>query len=316
MKIHALIVGTLLIPVWTLSSPRALAATTPANSAQGVETAEETQEQALAQGDSRPYMFSLTSFLTGPPLSNPVSNETVAYIEGNTLGLSLENQLGLVWFAADNLTVTPVFDFEYQFTDPHRGGDAKGLSLTYDSFLRVYRSDLVRTPVGPHAFTIDVEGRAFVPTSQYSRGNGTLGGARLAVNPGFEVANSPFSFFVVTFARYWFQTQALESRSAAGNAVSLQTRDRGLPQWQFYMGPQVNYRVSPTMRAWFLVETSRTLDTLGYTNTSDPRASLTDIEPGVDLHLTRSLTLSPYLNWFIQQPISTMSFNMTANFTL
>lgn len=270
--------------------------------------------ETMVKSSAKPkYTFNYTSFLTGPPITDLRSDETVAVREGFTLGLSLQNQIGVRYWFNENFSVMPVFDFEYQFTDPHRNGANKGVSLVYDSFIRAKYVDVAKTYVQGHKLSLDAEARYYVPVSEFSRINDSLGSLRLAVVPGINFADRKWEISALSFYRYWMQTRFFQ-RPTRHNPVPRNTF--GLPEHTFYTGPQISYRASKTFNLWMLFEASYTIDTLGFNSATDPNRSNMDIEPGVDIRIANGIYVSPYLNWYISQPISTTSINLITSITI
>jgi hypothetical protein len=257
--------------------------------------------------------LSLTSFYYGPPIGELGSKETAASRAGYTLGLSIQNQLALRYRLSPALSVIPVFDFEYQLTDPHNAGANEGFVLSYDSYIKLRHSKLTDAQSSAGRFTLGGDVRYYVPTSEFSRANDSPGSVRATLTPHFQFKRSRFSIGMLTFARYWIQTQTYQVPTRF-NPVRSKTTP--LPQLTLYAGPQVTYDVTDRVAAWLLFEGYLTIDTIGVTSAERPGRSLYDIEPGVDFQVTRQIYVSPYLNWYTNQPLSTVSLNITARFTI
>lgn len=279
---------------------------TPNTSTTGAET-------TVRSGFGPKYTFNYVSFLSGPPISDLRSDETVAAREGYTLGLSLQNQIGVRYWLNPNLSIMPVFDFEYQFTDPHRNGANKGVSLVYDSFIKAKYVDVAKTYVQGNKLSFDAEARYYLPVSEFSRINDSYGSIRLAVVPGINFAGGKWELSALSFYRYWMQTRFYQLPTRH-NQIPKNTF--GLPEHTFYTGPQISYRASKTFNLWMLFEASYTIDTLGFNSATDPNRSNMDIEPGVDIRIANGVYVSPYLNWYVSQPINTTSINLITSITI
>lgn len=301
------LLGPKLLGVATLLS--SLSASAAVSSAQTVPASPANVSTASAtiegSGFKRlPISISATSMLYGPAVSKLGSGSTTAYTAGDVWGLSAENQIAMKYRLSDSMTITPVFDFVYQFTDPLNGGADRRASLMYDSYIKLSRYGIASASLAGNDLAIDSEMRLYVPSSESSRDNGTLGGVRLAINPSLQFAKSRWSLSSVNHVRYWIQTR---DTSASGS---------NLPRIQLYTGPQMNYKVSDAVTAWVLYEATVIFDIAGIPNSRNPKRSLADIEPGIDVKVNDRVSLTPYLNWYTSQPIKTTSVNLTANFTV
>lgn len=287
----------------------------PANETHAT-TANKSQASAstsVGQSAKPNWSFNYTSFLSGPPVSDLRSDETAATRDGFTVGLSLQNQLGVRYWFNKQLSVMPVFDFDYQFTDPHETGENKGASLAYDSFVKLKYIDALAGYVQGNKLSLDLEGRYYVPVSEWSRVNESLGSIRLAAIPGIDFAGGSWQISSLLFYRYWMQSHYYQLPTKY-NPVAKNTV--GLPEHTFYAGPQVSYRYSKTLNFWTLFEASYTLDTLGFNSATDPRRSNVDIEPGLDIRIMNGVYVSPYLNWYVSQPLDTTSINLITSITI
>lgn len=309
MKRTQLVVGIITLAITlSLSAVANAQGSESSASASGTTTATTRVPKTL----SPKWAFSYVSFFTGPPVSDLRSDETAAARDGFSLGLALQNQLGVRYWLTDQLSVTPVFDFEYQLTDPHKN-NTSGVALVYDSFIKTKYVDALKGYIENNKLSVDLEARYYVPVSEFSRENGSYGSIRLAAIPGLDVPDTNLQISVLTYYRYWMQTNFYQV-STRYNIVPKNTV--GLPEHTFYIGPQINYRISKTFNAWLLYEQSHTIDTLGFASTSDPRRSHSDIEPGIDIRLMNGVYISPYLNWYTNQPIETTSVNLITSITI
>lgn len=256
-----------------------------------------------------PITLSLLSFLYGPTVGDPGSGITPTSWVSDEMGLSLQNQVSVRYDITDQLSIAPTFDFEVLMTDPagyYRPDQY--VALTYDSFIRTTYVNAFNTYLSGNEFWLNADFRYYVPTSDFSRNHNSLGSARFTLTPNLQFQNSGFSVALVNFARYWLQTQDLQTGTRSDYYA--------LPQLMFYTAPLVNYQVSDSFSIWAMLEASMTYDTRGYVNTSDPERSLVDIEPGFDLKIGKNVTISPYLNWFTNRPLSTTSINVMTSIAI
>jgi hypothetical protein len=269
-------------------------------------TASTMLQKEIEESEVSPFSLQMLSFFYGPPIANPTSNQSPVPTIGYASGLSVQNQLGLRYEFQPTWSLTPTADFEYRVTDPFNKGIGQSFALTYDSFIKLMKSNLVDFDIAANTLSFDLDLRYYVPTSSFSRENGTLGSARAALNSSLYLPHSNFSFSAVGAVRYYFQQYYYrhDERTAA------------LAQATYYAGPQVNYRINDNVTLWSLFELSITQDTVGGSTAANPQKSVADIEPGVDFKVTKGVYLSPYLNWFTNQGLDTTSINMTASISI
>jgi hypothetical protein len=302
---RALVLISILVCVLSSNAVRA-ETKDPAKNTESTSTASAVLQKQTEESEPSALSLQLLSFFYGPPVTNPTSNETPVPTIGYVSGLSVQNQLGLKYEFQPDWSLTPTADFEYRITDPFNKGTGQSFALTYDSFIKLMKTSLVNFNIGENNLNFDLDLRYYVPTSTFSREHGTLGSARVAVNPSYYLPHSNFSFSAVGAFRYYFQQyyHRHDDRTSA------------LAQTNFYAGPQVNYRVNDSVMLWSLFELSVTLDTVGGSTAANPQKSIADIEPGVDIKVTKGIYISPYLNWFTNQDLGTTSLNMTASLSI
>lgn len=300
---------------WSLTSLAATTATVvdiPSSSSSStpssnpVNTSTATTSIGTSMRRTLPLSIAGTSFFYGPPVTAPTRSSTTAFTKGGVWGLSLQNQIAAKYSLTSDLSITPVFDFVYQLTDPTNGGAYRRVSMMYDSFIKVAKAGLFRGKLFGQKASLDCDTRIFVPTSESSRENGTRGSVRMSVIPSIELNRSNFSLSMVNHARYWIQSN---DRQALDHLATL-------PRLQLYTGPQLNYQFAPQITAWILYEATVVVDTAGIPNTRNSNRSLADVEPGVDIKINDRVSVTPYLNWYTNQPLSTTSMNLNANIVM
>ncbi len=280
------------------------ASSTPSYSPVNTSTA--TTSMGTSERRALPLSIAATSFFYGPRVAAPTSSSTTAFTKGGIWGLSLQNQIAAKYNLTNDLSITPVFDFVYQLTDPTNGGADRRVSLMYDSFIKVAKAGLIRGKLLGQKATLDCDTRVFVSTSESSRENKTRGSVRVSFIPSIEFNRSNFSLSMVNHARYWVQSN---DRQALDPSATL-------PRLQLYTGPQLNYQFTQQVTAWVLYEATVVVDTAGIPNTRNPNRSLADVEPGLDIKINDRVSMTPYLNWYTNQPLSTTSMNLNANIVM
>lgn len=245
---------------------------------------------------------STLSYLYGPFVSDPGSKVVSDDSIGSTMGLSSRHQLAVKYRLSDNITIAPTLDFDWSFTNAD--GRTQRTFTWRDSYVKMSVGQIATADLGGNDFVVAGDLRLFVPSSKSSRDNNTLGGIRASINPAIQFGKSAWSLSTVNFARFWLQQ---EEKSATGGTM---------PALQLYTGPQVNYQVNDAVTAFVLYETTVVYNNQGIPNTTNADASLADIEPGADIKINDRITLSPYLNWYTNQRLSTTTMNLALGITL
>jgi hypothetical protein len=248
---------------------------------------------------------STLSWFYGPYVNNLKENTVTDDSVDSVKGLDSRHQLTVKYNISDKMSIGPVLDFLWSFTD--KEGKNDNTFAWKDSFIKFKHSDLYSANIGGNDISVAGDLRYFVPSSKNSRTSNNYGGMRLSLNPSIQFGKSPFSISTVNYSRVWFQTQ---TNNPAGSS---------LPLLELYTGPQINYQVNDAVTAFVLYEADLVYNNNGVPNSRDVKKSqpsLADVEPGVDIKLHDRVTLSPYLNWFTNQRLSTTTVNLAASFTL
>lgn len=150
-------------------------------------------------------------------------------------------------------------------------------------------------------FNLGTQVRYYAPTSTTSSSNGSLGNIRWYQFASYEIAKSRFSVELTTYLRpYAYSDNAL---AASKNATRL----------DLYMGPAVNYQISPKVKAWLLFEQ---LGRSKMKNGTFEMASLGDLEPGMTLDISKRVSFSPYLDIKTHNKVSISTTTINANLTI
>lgn len=131
-------------------------------------------------------------------------------------------------------------------------------------------------------FNLGTQIRLYAPTSTLSQNNDLLTQARWYGLASYEMPKSRFSFELTTMLRQYLYTN---NATAAAQPFA--------PRFMAYVGPQVNYQVSPKVKAWLLVEE------LGVSSMKGGTFALGadgDIEPGITWDVSDRVSFSPYLD--------------------
>jgi len=280
----------------------AQSSTTAATAGTSVTNAEVTAPKAK----ELPIQILTSSTLNGPRVNTPTDNKITGASDDREAfeGIYTREQLGVKYIINEKTSIKPTVDFNYRLTDPTPAKNNRQFHWR-DSYVNLSRTGVIEETVAGNAAAMDLGLRAYVPTSQSSRDNNTLGGARLALYPSLEIGKTGFSLSNESYARYWFQQH--------------ENNDKGksLIMAELYTGPQLNYAVNDKVNAFVLFEAIVDYDKSGMpTNSTDPKASQCDFEPGVDLKLHKNVTVSPFLNWYTNQPMYTTTLNINASIRL
>lgn len=250
-----------------------------------------------------PLSINSTSFMYGPQLSNPGVHSSADSEIGALQPMYIRNQIGFSYKLDAKSAITPVLDFDLITADA--GGNAANEGFHWrDSFVKLNRSGLAEANLGGNTLTLDGDVRFYVPTSLASRTNNKIGALRVSMNPSLQIGKSKWSLSAVNFAKYHFQSK---DESAPGKALA---------RLDVYAGPQINYEFNSTVTAFLLYEATTTWNTAGIPDYINYATSNSDIEPGVNLNLHERLSLTPTLNWYTNQKLSTTSFVLVASIKL
>lgn len=276
----------------------------PASEANSTATAQSVTTSEAVKPAKKAQSLSLTdtSFFFGPGLNQPLKGQTADGAKEQIMGLWSRHFLALTYKIDPKLSLAPVLEFDYTFTDPTTGGAARGFRIN-DPFLKLARKDLVNTDLNGNKAILDGDIRYYAPASKSSVTNGTYGTVRVSLNPSVQFGRSIFSFSMENYAKYWIQPSA--------------TRDKaGVKRLKLYTGPQLNAKLSDSVTAFVLFEAGGHVFTNGAREWNDSNNSITDLEPGVNIQLHERVSLTPFLNWYLNQPLKTTSVNLVADLKL
>jgi len=265
---------------------------------------EATADVTAPAAPSKPaYNAGSVSFFYGPTVQHPTDKKTSDSAKDAEMGLATRHQLFFTYALSKRFTLMPTADFDYQITDPV-SADHTGIHQFRwrDAFVRLNMASPAEYALpGGSYVVVPSDLRVYLPTGKTSRDNDTIAGVRFSLNPGMQFARSPISISTVNYVRYWIQP---------GNVVAT------APMFEIYTGPQVNYAVNDSINAFLLFEAVTNWNHAGMPNMTDTSLSLADLEPGVDFRVGSHATVTPYLNWYTNQPIRTTSMNLSLALTL
>jgi hypothetical protein len=242
--------------------------------------------------------------LYGPTVNDPFGISVTDDSVDATTGITFRNQFNFKYKLNSQLTLTPVLDFDYQLTDPDAARNGVRQFRWRDSYVKLTHSSLWDADFSGNKFAVPAGVRLYAPTSKTARESNTIGAIRLDLNPEMTIAGSRFSVSTANYVKVWAQTNRFDRSH------------KSLPSTELYAGPQLNYAFNDSAIAFVLYEVSVRYNTLGVPNTNDPKKSLADLEPGASFKVHKRVALTPYLNWFTNQPISTTTLNLNADLTL
>lgn len=217
--------------------------------------------------------------------------------------MTIRNQFGFGYKLSDKMTIKPTIEFDLITADA--GSDAQNEGFHWrDSFVQLSRSSLVEADLGSNKFALDGVARWYVPSSKASRDTNQIGSVRFELNPSIQFGKSAWSLSMQNYVRYYMLTQTENSKADPLN------------RWLLYTGPQINYEFNDKVTAFVLYEAYTNVNTKGAFDVARYAVSNTDIEPGLNLNLHERLQLSPALNWYTNQPLSTTSLLLNASIKL
>lgn len=264
-------------------------------------TGKTTASADVVEAKKAPLPLSINSLniLYGPPINN-LGQHSSADSEIDALQpMYIRNQIGFGYKLSENTKIIPTLDFDLWMADAGSKAENEGFHWR-DCFLRINQGGLVDTTIGGNKIGLDGDLRLFVPTAKGSRDTNRIGAVRATLNPSMQFGGSRFSLSASLYAKYYLQAD--------------DTNAKGVPldRLAVYAGPQLNYEVNDKITAFVLYEATTVYNTHGMPDYINYNTSNTDLEPGLDLKLHERFSLSPVLNWYTNQKLSTTSLVLTA----
>lgn len=297
--------------VWSAAAfAQSSAATVPSSATPSATNTSATEAEVVApKAKKLPISVGSTSFFYGPRVNTPTDNKRTGgeNVRDSFEGNLLRQRFDVGYKITSKTKITPTMEFDYQLSDPNPSKSAVRQFRWRDAYLKISQSGLIEQSIKGNDIALDGDVRLYAPTSKGARDNDTIGAARLSLAPSIQFGKSPFSLSNVSYAKYWFQSRKLSNAKTPAPLI----------RSELYTGPQVNYTFNDKVTAWLLYEAVVGYNTLGQsTNETSPLESQADVEPGVDIKVHDRVTLSPFLNWFTNQPLYTTTFNLAASITL
>ncbi|HRK02569.1 MAG TPA: hypothetical protein PLH57_07870 [Oligoflexia bacterium] len=287
------------VALWSVAGLAASTSTTVSNAPASSGAVSETSIQDVAaQPKALPISAAAVNDFYGPALNDLGARQTADSAKDAVQPLNSRHQIGISYAIDESTKFTPTLDFSLNYTIPKGVENGERNFAWNDSYLKLSRAGLLDGKLGGNAVALDGDIRYMLPTSKGARDADSYGAVRLSLSPSMQIANSNFSIVATNYARIHMYRSVTENLSAT--------------RWKFYTGPQVNYAVNDKVTAFVLFEAVAAFDNQGYSNTTNDQLSLADLEPGVELNLHERVSLTPFLNWYTNQPISTTSINLNA----
>ena len=262
---------------------------------------------SITKAEKKPLPISanLSSTLFGPTANDIDGGKTADSAIDAEMGLFSRHTLGVKYSLMKDLSVAAVGEGDVQHTILPGSSEAKGFTMR-DPYVKISKANLINTSIKGNALAVDSQVRMYAPLGKSSKAANTISKVSLFMNPTLNIGKSRFSISAANYARYFIQSKELHPKT-----------NSPMTQMDFYTGPQLNYEVSDKISAFVLYEAEMTYDTLGRSETNyAPNNSKTDLEPGVSLQLGKAVNLTPFLNWYTNQRLSTTSVNLNASINL
>lgn len=289
--------------VWSVAALAQSSSSTVSSSAVPANTSTANADVVAPKAKELPVHINSLSTVYGTRVNAPTDNKTSG---GENDRNSFDPILMRQRFSVDykigaNTKIQPRMEFDYQLSDPNPNKSAVRQFRWRDAYLKVTQSGIIEKSLMGNDIALDADVRYYAPTSKSARDNETIGAARMSLYPSVAFGKTGFSLSNESYYKYWFQSK---DTNAKGDA---------LVRSELYTGPQVSYAVSDKVSAWVLYEAVVNYDTKGLnTNDKAPLQSQADVEPGMDIKIHDRITLSPFLNWYTNQPLYTTTLNVAA----
>ncbi len=227
----------------------------------------------------------------GPSLAKPIARVQPDANTGAldpTSPLLMKNFLGVGYKINDRLTVTPTFYWLYEPVTPHT-------FTIRDPYVRLSNSKLLTR--GDFNLAADV--RVAAPVSDASRDVNRITTIASKQIASYEMGK--LTAGVVSYGAFHLQTK---SQNSAG---------KGVKNLEFYAGPNVEYKLLPTLSVTLLYELG--MSHLQGTSLSSFNNDGTDLEPGLSWDITPSINFSPFLDFKTGQRVAADTTTLGAVFT-
>ena len=236
-----------------------------------VNLSEVTSEQIENQSETPNSKYSLNYFgiLYGPSVQDPSSFQPTINGEPDPeRPVIMKNFLWVNYNLTNEIAVAPSAYFIYQ---PVLGQQVE----LRDPFLRISHSSVLHT----EQFNLYADIRWHIPVSNFSRESDLRTGIQTYQVASYTIPSSRF-----TFGAYVSERVNFYGRRGNGN------------DFELYLGPNVNYQLSPKVALTMLYEAtaSHALGDPAFQFNNDG----TDLEPGVSWDITQNLNFNPYLNFY------------------
>ncbi|MBI3554953.1 MAG: hypothetical protein HY074_01665 [Deltaproteobacteria bacterium] len=311
--------------LWSFAAlAQSSSATTSANPALSGTSTASSATSAAAKAAPLPITINSLNIFYGPPVTSPgqhSSADSAINQDPNTSTtlqpMFIRNQLSATYKLDAKTSITPVLDFDLIMADPSSDAKKEGFHWR-DNFVKFSRSGLMEKSMGANKFSLDGDIRLYAPTSAASRANLTIGETRVSLFPSMAIGKSKWSFSAVLFGKYWIQPEDMSTAKkipvdpSNPNSATTDGGQSPLTRLELYAGPQINYEFSPKVTAFLLFEADNNWNTHGMPASAATGYSNYDFEPGVNLTLHNRLSLTPALNWYTNQRLSTTSMILTA----
>jgi len=163
-----------------------------------------------------------------------------------------------------------------------------------DPWLRLAKTGLVKAG----NYTLNADLRLFAPTSirSGSRSDVSAAGDRseTVANRNFTIGTKTVSQLSIPGSRFsavMYNRVYVYSQTAFGEL----NQGSGGRQFRLYMGPELDYQISPKVTAWLLYEADGYHHSVAMKDGSRWEAG-TDLEPGISWDVTPNLNLSPFVD--------------------
>jgi hypothetical protein len=216
---------------------------------------------------------------------------------GHQPGYRLRHSLGANYEFAPGLLLGPAINVTEPFSGRHQGK----LSLE-DPQLRLTILDLYQAEMGENRLHSNMMISASFPTSENSRKRSSWGGLSVASSPRMHFHGTPYSIMGTCSVK-----TGLYGRSDAGPLISTRVT----------AGIQGGYHFSPGLESGLMFHAGSQFgpdipmdDGEGFFK--DRGTQIFGLMPSLRYQLNSMISLTPRLDWYLDQPISTTTFSLSA----
>jgi hypothetical protein len=275
---------------------------------------ESTDSISLGSSFARNLSATDLEMFLGPALNN-LSNGAPAgvgkhpFAGGPGGGDSIRHELSVGYAIDEDTILAPVLDVSQPLTaEP---GETAGELVMNDPQLRLTLKNVFDGGLFGESYRSNLLISAYAPVSERSRDAHSQGALSVSITPHLQLSNSKFSFSGLLSAK----SGMYESSSTSAELVSTHIFD----------GVQTSYLLSPKVETFLMLHTNFSLGARidmedaglpAQTFTHEHAAHAVGLMNGTKFQVSRTVSFTPRLNWYLDQPIQATTIGLNVSIRL